>query len=383
VVTSLKELFSIDPGVAYLNAAYMTPLPHNARLAGEAGMAEKSKPWLRDRMQANNVVEETRSLAAKLIGASQDDIAIVGSVSYGLATACRNIHVERGSRILIVENEHFSMMLAMARLAESTGATLDVVPQPPDGDWTAAILARLDAPGPPISLAALTPVHWAGGTMIDLDRIAPRLHQVSAVFLVDATQTAGILPLDVARLKPDFVTFPAYKWLLGPYGLAFLYVAPHRQNGAPLEEHAFNREGIKADASLSPYLTKYLPGARRFDRGERDSYITIPMTHAGMTLLAQQDRAQLAGNLGALTDDLARDLTARDVKVAGGSFRSPHILSFALSERGGAELAAALEAAKIFTSIRYGMCRVSPHLYNDADDMARLSEKLRRWRQSA
>ena len=72
--------------------------------------------------------------------------------------------------------------------------------------------------------------------MIDLDKIAAALRRQGAVFLIDATQSAGVLAMDVGRLDPDFVLFPTYKWLLGPYGRAFAYIAKRHQDGVPLEQ---------------------------------------------------------------------------------------------------------------------------------------------------
>ena len=87
----------------------------------------------------------------------------------------------------------------------------------------------------PIGLASISSVHWSDSGLIDIDRVGAALRQRGAALLVDATQSAGVLAMDVPRLDPDFVIFPTYKWLLGPYGRAFLYVAKRRQGGIPLE----------------------------------------------------------------------------------------------------------------------------------------------------
>jgi selenocysteine lyase/cysteine desulfurase len=90
-------------------------------------------------------------------------------------------------------------------------------------------LQAIDRPGaPPVGLASISSVHWSGGCAIDLERIGAALRRHGAALLIDATHAAGVMPLDVRALDPDFVVFPTYKWVLGPYGRAFLYVAKRR-----------------------------------------------------------------------------------------------------------------------------------------------------------
>jgi selenocysteine lyase/cysteine desulfurase len=76
---------------------------------------------------------------------------------------------------------------------------------------------------------------WTDGTLIDLAAIGRRCREMGAALVVDATQSVGALPLDVAEVQPDFLVVSGYKWLLCPYTIGFLYVAPHRQGGMPLE----------------------------------------------------------------------------------------------------------------------------------------------------
>ena len=127
----------------------------------------------------------------------------------------------------------------MAHRAEAQGFAVETVRQPDDGDWTSAVLAAIERSGaPPVALASISSVHWSDGGLIDLDKVAAALRRHGALFLIDATQSAGVLPMDVKALDPDFVMFPTYKWLLGPYGRAFLYVAKRHQDGIPLEQTA-------------------------------------------------------------------------------------------------------------------------------------------------
>jgi selenocysteine lyase/cysteine desulfurase len=369
-----RPLFAIERDIAYFNAASYSPLPLAVQAAGEKGVAEKVRPWRRDARAVHLLVEETREAAGRLIGASVDDIAIVGAASYGIATALANLRLEPGARILLLESEHASLRLALEAYAYTTQTHLDVVARPKDGDWTAAVLERIEARGAPeIGLAALVPLHWTDGSLVDLARILPVLRRGhGAAVLIDATQAAGVVALDVAELQPDYLVFPVYKWLIGPYGLAFLYVAPARQSGRPLEQHAFNRKFYDSATRTPVESLPFLDGARRFDRGERDSFITIPMAHAGVKLIGEWGVPQIAERLRMLTDALAERLSTLGVEVLRRRFRAPHILGARLPGNGAVEAASKMEQAGLFVGVRHGFLRLSPHVYNDEEDVARL-----------
>ena len=153
-------------------------------------------------------------------------------------------------------------------------------------------------------------MHWSDSGAIDLARVAPALRARGAALVVDATQSAGVLPLDVGALDPDFVVFPTYKWLLGPYGRAFLYVAKRHQAGIPLEQTGHGRRAVKAEQDTYFKDVDYLGDARRFDMGERDHFISMEMASMGMELVAEWGNAAIAARLAMLTGRLADGLGA-------------------------------------------------------------------------
>ncbi|HYZ63189.1 MAG TPA: aminotransferase class V-fold PLP-dependent enzyme [Acetobacteraceae bacterium] len=370
-----RELFEVPRDVAYFNNGSYTPLPRAVREAGERGVAEKSTPWTMDEEAIRARAERVRAAAGRLIGATADDIALVNSAAYGIATAAANLGVERGTRILLIEGEFPSQSLEWARLAEARGAMLDLVPRPGDGDWTAALLERIAAPGlPPVGIAALTPLVWTDGSRIDLERLAGPLRAQGAAIVVDATQAAGILPLDVGRLGADYLVFPTYKWLLGPYTLAFLYVAPHRQGGVPLEQHGSNRLG--GFQPFSGRLDELIPTARRFDMGERYNPVSLPMALAGMELLEGWGREALAERLRATTTRIAAVAAECGLEPVDARFRSPHIVGLRVPGGAGA-LVAALADRNVHVAERGGQIRVGAHVYNDEEDCARFAAALR------
>ncbi len=227
-----RALFDIPDDVAYLNAAAFSPVPRNVRAAGELGVLTKTTPWTPALGETEGWAERARAAAARLIGASADDIAITGAVSHGIATAAKNVKIPPGSRVLMIEGEFPSLALVWPELARAANASVDIVKRPADGDWTAALLEAITRPGaPPVGLAALTPTHWSDGSLIDLAVVVAELRKQGALVVIDATQGVGVLDIDVVALAPDFLAFPTYKWVLGPYSLAFLYAAPTARTG--------------------------------------------------------------------------------------------------------------------------------------------------------
>ncbi|MCC6717574.1 MAG: aminotransferase class V-fold PLP-dependent enzyme, partial [Acetobacteraceae bacterium] len=276
----------------------------------------------------------------------------------------------RGSRVLMIEGEFPSLALAWPALAEAAGATVEVVPRPADADWTAALLEAIERPGaPPVGLAALTPLHWSDGALIDLSRIVPALHRQGARIVIDATQSTGVLDLDLAALKPDFLAFPTYKWVLGPYSLAFLYVAPEHQSGRPLEDHGPAR---------TPGSNSYIPTARRFDRGEKNDPIGLPMAAVGLEQVLAWQPDAVAARLRGLTDALAEAVAdIPGITMLPRALRAPHILGLRLSGGMPPGLLDRLTARGVHVADRMGVMRVSPHVYNEERDVTAFATALR------
>lgn len=351
-----REHFEIPAGVSYLDAAAWTPLPLTVRSAGEAGILAKARPWDHSRAAFPAWTERARSGAAALIGAASDDVAVVGSVSHAMATAAANLTPRSGGRILRVADEFPSLCLPFDRLAAEQGLTVEEVPRPQDGDWTAALEDAIGRPGAaPLAIATLTPCHWTDGSAIDLDRLAPLVHAAGAALIIDATQAVGAMPVDVARWRPDYLAFPTYKWVLGPYGLAFLYMDPTRQGGRPLELHLRNLQTVC--------------GARRFDRGEVHDPIALAMAATGLELIAAWGVPAIAARLARLTDRLADGCAALGFDVPPAHRRVGHVVGARRPEGLPEGTVERLAARQVFVSERSGAVRISPHVWADETDL--------------
>jgi selenocysteine lyase/cysteine desulfurase len=175
----------------------------------------------------------------------------------------------------------------------------------------------------------------------------------------------------VRAIDPDFLVFPTYKWVLGPYGRAFLYIAKRRQDGVPLEQTSYGRRAVAAERV--PYFTDttYVAGARRFDMGERDHFVSLEMAAIGMELMARWGSAAVVARLRMLTDRLAAGVADCGVHIAPARMRAPHVLSLAFPNGMPDQLFERLAAENIYVASRLGRLRISPHVYNDEADVDR------------
>ncbi len=376
-----RHLFDIPDDIAYLNCAYMSPLMKPALEAGTAGLARKAHPWELTPDKFFTGSDEFRTTAAQLMDCAADDIAIVPSASYGTATAARNLPVKKGQSILVLAEQFPSNYYPWQRLAEETGAALKVVAWPKDeeNDWTAAVLDSLTVD---VAIAALPHVHWTSGGRLDLVRIGEVCRKIGAALVLDLTQSLGALPFSARGLQngvqPDFAVAASYKWLLGPYSVGLLYVAPKWQGGIPLEENWIQRANASDFASLILYTENYDAGARRFDMGERSNFALLPAAVRAMKQLLQWEVAQISETAGALNRQLASAAANLGFFAPAEPWRAPHYL--ALRRKAGIpkELPEMLAREKVFVSVRGSSIRVTPHVYNTVEDCERLIACLRR-----
>ena len=379
MLPSQRALFDVPREVCYFNAAGWSPLPLAVQEAGRRGVARKGRPWLIDQAFATQQHERARSAAARLIHADPGDVALVSSIAYGVATAAKGLAVPAGSRVLVLQDDHSSPVLEWMTRAGEGGFAVEVVSRPSDGDWTAAVVGAIGRSGAaPVALASISSVHWSDGGMVDLDRVAAALRAHGAALLVDATHGAGVLAMDVRKLDPDFLIFPTYKWLLGPYGRAFLYVAKRHQEKTPLEQTSYGRRSVRAEQATYLTDTRYVADARRFDMGERDHFISLEMASIGMEMMTAWGNAAIVERLAMLTARLADGLRDMSVVIPETRVRAPHVLCLGLPDGLPGGLVERLAAESIHVAPRLGRLRVSPHVYNDEEDVERFIAVMRR-----
>lgn len=358
-----------------MNCAAQGPAPIAAAEVGRRAVGRKARPWEPERNGLGAEMTRARDLFAAFLGAAGTDIAISTATSYAVAIAARNITLEPGQTVVVLEAQFPSNLYAWQLLAERSGASVVVVPQPADGDWSSAVLDRL---GPETGLVALPNVHWVDGGVLDLGPIADVAHAQGAAIFIDATQSIGVVPLDIARIDPDYVACSAYKWLLSPDQSGYLYVAPRRQDGEPVEHNHAGRIG-DGPMTLSPgYGSRFQPGAKRFDQGAADAMIHTPMAVAAMEQITDWGVARIAAGIEPVVDRIAAEAETRGWRVPPKAFRSPHFIGITPTEPPPSDLADRLAAENIHVSLRSGRIRAAPYLFTRLDEVDTLFAALDR-----
>jgi len=370
-----RHMFDIPDDIAYFNCGYMSPLSKTVSAAGLAGVSRKSAPWEMTPADFFTESDLVRNLFARLVGASAKDIALIPSASYGLAIAAKNIPLEKGQKILVLEEQFPSNIYCWQERARTSGARIETVSMPDDRNWTRAVLRQIDST---VAVAALPNNHWADGGLLDLVAIGKALRSVGAKLVLDVTQSLGALPLDVKDVQPDFLVVAAYKWLMGPYSTGMMYVALYHQQGKPVEYNWLNRAGSEDFSGLVNYQDSYQEGAVRFDMGERANFALMPMVAAALEQLLDWGIENIYERLTATNTHIAESCAKFELLSAPPELRAGHFLG--LEKQGGFSptLLKDLAAEKIYVSHRGNSLRITPNVYNTDADSDRLIDALAR-----
>lgn len=372
LLTGLQSDFILDKEMTYLNCANMSPLLKSVREAGLQALDTRAAPWKLTAKDWFTGAEELRKHAARIFETSHNNIALVPAASYGLAAAAGNLQPARGKTIIVLEDQFPSNFYVWDEMARQQGLTLLTVPKA-GASLTENILSRIDAR---TGIIALPNCHWMDGTLIDLEKISAAARAVQAFLVLDLSQSLGALPLNIEQIDPDFAVSVGYKWLLGPYGLGYMYVSPRwQEQGRPLEYSWLARKGSDDFTTLTNYTTEYSACARRFDMGEFAQFHLVPMAIAALKQILDWKIAGIQASLKTLTDPLMAYKRAQR-QEDGPVAQAGHMIGIPLGNRDIAALKARLSEKKIVVSFRGASIRVSPHVYNSASEIDALLSLL-------
>lgn len=375
LIKTQRELFDIPEGIAYFNCSYNSPLLKKSLKRLHIGVDTKSHPWERTPNDFFNDAETIRELSSELFGGDSDGFAIVPSVSYGVSTAARILEniLSKEDSVLVIAEEFPSVVLPFKRISNETGANIITVEKPNDGNWTKAIINKMDSS---VKVVALSSCHWTNGAYIDLLTIRKKCDELNAVLLIDATQTLGAMPFSINEIEPDFLIAAGYKWLLCPYGFSLFYIDKKWRNERPLEETWIARENAEDFTNLVNYSDSYMPGSRRFEVGEKCAPTILPGAIAALEQINNWGVENISKTLLNINQQIEKNLINLDFQLLEKSQRCPHILGAEIPINFSGNLVDGLKSKNIFISQRGKSLRFSPHLYINDIDIDRVNKEI-------
>lgn len=351
----------------YLNNASTGPLPERARRAADEYNQKRAEPHrLTDDLQFGTLAR-ARELVARLIGAKATEIGLTTNTSFGINIAAAGLPLGPGDVVLTPDLEFPANVYPWMHFAAKRGFEYRRVPCRDGVLDEEALVAALDDPR--VKLLSVSWVGFATGYAVDLGRLGRLCAERDVFFVVDAIQGLGALPVDVHACHVDVFACGAQKWLLGPWGSGFVYVAPDL---IPALDPGFvswmSVRGSDDFTRLLDYDFTWRPDARRFE------FVTLPY----------QDFAGMVASLELFHEIGPRVVTERVASLSARLVQGAEAAGIPLvtprdpARRGGivsvrpaaaAEASARLKKAGVVHSLREGMIRLSPHFYNTESEI--------------
>lgn len=367
------EEFGALDGVCYLNAASSGPLPLRSRLALEDHVQRRAAGRLTE-ADFEPVLGRARAAAARLIDALPGEIALTPNTSVGLNLAAAFVLQQRADGddrpgIVVSDREFPANMYAWLEL-ERVGFEVRVVPCDalgrPDEVRLMEAVDRDD-----VALFALSAVQFATGWQADLRTFGAMCREREVLFVVDAIQALGAVPVRPHELGIDVLAAGGQKWLLSPWGTGFAWIAPQR-----ILRHRLLHTGwlaYRAALDFSQLLTydrDMLDDARRFEVGSLPYHDFLAFAHS-LELLAGIGVERIATHVRMAQQPLLDWAAARDdVQCLHDDAHASGIVCVRLD--GADRVFDALRSEGVQCAVREGVLRVAPHLYNDESDVRRV-----------
>jgi cysteine desulfurase / selenocysteine lyase len=367
--------FAWSANRVYLNAASFGPLPARSRRAIDAFNARRSDASLTD---SDLVAPQaaSRAAAARLIGAQPEEIALTPNTNAGIniaATAAFQSSDDR--RVILISDREFPAnvypWLALARQDFS----VEIIPTDESGfPREAEMLARIEDGD--VAAVSVSLVQYANGFRADTRAIGAACRAHDTLFVVDAIQGLGAVPLDVESSSIDILACGGQKWLCSPWGSGFTYVRRELiTEFEPLLPGWISFEATQDFTQLADYRYDMLEDARRFELGSLAIQDLVGF-HNSVELLLEIGVDVVWRHIRELQDRLIAWARSRGVTVTSNIDDARRSGILCMRPQDPEAVFGALGNADVRCAYREGAIRFAPHWYNTMEEIERVIEIL-------
>jgi len=358
----------------YLDCAYQGPFPLATVPRIQRAIELKCHPERLEAPEYFRLPERVRVAIARVVGADPCEIALTTSVTQGMGIIASGFPLQAGEEV-VVSSANFPSNLFTWLHLRRLGVQVRLLRPAELGLKIEQVAAALT---PRTRIVALDWVDYCDGTRIDLEALGELVHRYGAILVVDGTQGAGALELDLHALPVDVMAVAGYKWLLGPYGTGFVYLRPEVQDRLDLQVVNWCAvEGSEDFDSLPREQFKLPKAARVFDAGETANFLNLYALEASLEFIQRVGVTTITRHCRHLLDRLSDGLRRQGFCLSAAAELEHHstILGFRAGTPQATQTAyERLKANHIAVSLRHGAIRVSPHLYNTEADIDQLLE---------
>ena len=363
--------FPVAERWAYFDHAAVAPLPRRARdrmvAWADEQLAQGCVGW--PRWEAK--VEDVRRTAAALVHAGPDEVAFVANTTHGIGLVAEGFPWKVGDSVVTAAEEYPSNIYPWMNLA-GRGVALRTVPTRAGRIWVDDIAAAIDAT---TRLVTISHVEFSSGFRNDLDALGALCRERNVAFFVDAIQGLGPHVIDVSTTPIDFLAADGHKWLLGPEGAGIMYV--RREWIDRLRPLGVGWHSVVSSYNTPTIALHLKSSAGRWEGGS----FNMPGIHAlgaSLELLTEIGPERVSARILERAEAV-REVARRAGWTIVGSPKAEDVSGIVALEAGGVELAAFVRKARergVVLAHRRGRVRISPHIYNNDDDLGRLAEVL-------
>jgi selenocysteine lyase/cysteine desulfurase len=372
-----RREFADFENVTYLNASLQGPMPLRAVQASLAALEWKKRP---DRLPDSlyfDLPDRIREKTARIIGAAPDEIAVTSGASAGLAAVAAGIDWKPGDEVLVGRGEfpaHFSTWL---RYQQAGKLRVRVVA--PRGRFISAD-DYIENVRPQTRVVSASLVRFDDGARLDAARVAEACEKAGAALVLDITQIVGAMPLSIRELGATMAVCSGYKWLFGPYGTGFFWVASEWTERLTLGAVYFMAlEGARNFHAMPTENPRPAPGARRWDSPETANFTNLAAFDSSLEFVLQVGLDAVVQHNDALVDEIIARLPRARFHLGSPEERErrgPYLCVSARNPEETATLYKKLQAERIMVSLRENALRIAPHIYNTREDIDRLISVL-------